>query len=434
MECRVKEATYRNYLLIVLMVLVALSNTDGLTFGLVLQDIKRDLGLSDTQLGVLTGIAFASFYAVMGIPIARWADKGDRIALISVTQLVWGLMLAACGLASNFWQLLLIRVGVAVGEAGCIPPAHSLIAEAFPRADRARAVGIFMVAAPLSMAIGYLGAGWINELYGWRRTFMSLGLLGFASAIVAWTTLRESRRTERVKNESPSDKSEATVWQVCLALWANKTFRRLLVGYSVVYFFGYGLAQWQPAYFIRSYSVNTGALGTALATAGGSGLLIGTLAGGAWASRFAANNERLQLRAIAVAYVLFGAISSLIYLSHHYWVALGFAGLSAVGGAATNGPLFSTIQTLIPAHMRAMSIAVVYLFANLIGMGLGPLVAGALSDALRPLAGDESLRYALLILCPGYLWGAWHLWRASESVNEDLQMLNAAPPIAVLEQ
>src|SRR6202046_5577488 len=167
--------TYRRYLLAVLLVIQAFNGVDGLALGLVLQNIKVDLHLSDTQLGFLSGIAFALFYSVMGIPIARWADRGNRVTIISVTATAWSVMVALCGMAASFAQLLLIRVGVAIGEAGCIPPAHSLIADYFGRAERPKAVSVYMLAGSLSTLIGYFVAGWLSEFYGWRTMFILLG-------------------------------------------------------------------------------------------------------------------------------------------------------------------------------------------------------------------------------------------------------------------
>ena len=161
-----RATVYRNYLLTVLLVILAFNYVDRVALGLLLQDIKVDLDLSDTQLGFLSGIAFALFYSVMGIPIARWADRGNRVMIITVTTALWSVAVALCGLAGSFLQLLLIRIGVAVGEAGCIPPAHSLIADYFTRAERPRAVARYMLGGPLSFVIGYFLAGWLNQLCG----------------------------------------------------------------------------------------------------------------------------------------------------------------------------------------------------------------------------------------------------------------------------
>jgi MFS family permease len=340
-------------------------------------------------------------------------------------------------------HLLLIRIGVAVGEAGCISPAHSLIASHFTRAERPRAVARYMLGYPLSYVIGYFLAGWLNELYGWRATFMILGLPGLALAALTWLTLKDPRREAglRVASSVGADRAAATessesFREVLATLWANRTFRHLLLCIAVQYFFGYGVMQWKPTFFIRSYGLETGEVGTWLAVILGVGGLIGTYWGGELASRYAANNERIQLIATAIAYCGFGIVSAGIYISPNAYVGFGLLAIATIGGALTAGPLFATIQTLVPPGMRAMSIAIVYLFANLIGMGLGPLAAGAMSDALRPWYGDESLRYALLILSPGYLWCSLHLWLASRTVNADLERMRehderASPPPGV---
>jgi MFS family permease len=416
-------------------IIQAFNYLDGLALGVVLQNIKVDLSLSDTQLGVLSGIAFALFYSVMGIPIARWADRGNRVTIISLTACVWSVMVALCGLASSFTQLLLIRVGVAVGEAGCIPPAHSLIADYFSRAERPRAVAVYMLGGSLSTLIGYFLAGWLNQFYGWRAMFIMLGLPGLVPALVAWLTLREPRTltapgdcTAAVSSAQSlssrnvgSNADRPSVREVFATLWANVTFRHLLICFAVMNFFGSGILQWQPAFFVRSFGLQTGELGTWFAVIYGVGGLLGTYWGGELAARFAANKEHLQLRVMSWIYTGFAIISACIYLSPNRYVAFAMVGLAALGGATTNGPLFATIQTLVPPRMRAVSIAVIYLFANLIGAGLGPLLSGALSDMLRPYLGEESLRYALLSLCPGYFWAAGHVWRASTSVASDLR-------------
>ena len=431
------ERRYRNYLLGVLLVMLAFNNADGLALGLVLQNIKAELHLSDTQLGFLSGLAFALFYAAMGIPIARWADRGNRVTILSLTAAVWGLMVTLCGFASTFAQLLLIRVGVAVGEAGCIPPAYSLIPDHFSRAERPRAVAIFLLGGNFCFLIGYFLAGWLNELYGWRVMFMWLGLAGLIPAVVAWLTLKEPRlarisagtSSHATLTVSPDDSSPAqpSLRELAVTLWASRSYRHLLFSFSIAGFFMTGVLQWLPSYFVRSYGLPTGRLGMWFGVIWGVGGLLGTYWGGAMASRYAAHNERLQLKAMAAAYCAFAFFSASIYLAPNPYVALGFMGLAVTGLATTNGPILATIQTLVPPRMRATSIAIIYLFSNLIGLGLGPLAVGALSDGLRPLFGEESLRYALLIMAPGYLWGAWHLWRASRTVTRDLEAVQDKP-------
>lgn len=420
---------YKNYLLTVLMVIMAFNNVDRVALGLLLQDIKVDLELSDTQLGFLTGIAFALFYSVMGIPIARWADRGNRVTIIAITTALWSAAVVLCGLVGSFLHLLLIRVGVGVGEAGCTPPALSLIADYFPRAERPRAIARYMLNAPLGYLIGFALAGWLSEHYGWRMMFVLLGLPGLALAALARLTLGEPRRgnsTPEVAGRlaaSSLSSPHPSLQQVWATLWANRTFRHLLIAFGVLSFFGQGILQWKAAFFVRSYGLQTAELGTWLAAIYGIGGLLGTYWGGELASRRAAHNEALQLKVMAFVYCSFGVVSACVYLSPNHYFAFGFMTLATVGVHLAVGPLFATLQTLVAERMRAMSLAIVYLVANLIGLGLGPLAAGALSDALRPLVGEESLRYALLTLCPGYVWTAWHLWRASRTVTLDVGVL-----------
>lgn len=423
-----REKVYKPYFLLVVAVILAFNDVDRWVLGLVQQDIQVDLSLSDTQLGFLSGIAFALFYAVMGLPIARWADRGNRAVIIGTTTALWSLAVMLCGLARNFTQLLLIRVGVAVGEAGCIPPAHSLIADTFERSERPRAMARYMmIGGPLGLVIGYFLGGWLNEFYGWRATFMLLGLPGAALGLLAWLTLREPRRGQLTSAALAELHSGAllpvipTLSEVRAVLWANRTFRRLLMCVSLVYFFAAGLSQWQPAFFIRTYHMQTGELGTWFAVIYGIAGVLGTFGGGEWAARRAGNNESLQLRAIAAMYCGFGVIAPLVYLAPNKYWAFALTGVANLGVNMANGPLFATIQTLVPERMRATAIATIYMFANLIGLGLGPLAAGALSDWLRPLYGEDSLRYALLAMFPGYFWAAWLVWRASRSVMRDVQ-------------
>ena len=427
---------YRYYLVAVLAIISGFNGADRLALGVVLQDIKLDLHLNDTQLGFLTGIAFALFYSLMGIPIARWADRGQQVAVISITTALWGTAMALCAAVTGFAQLLLVRVFVAVGEAGCTPSALSLIALHFSRAERPRAVALYFQNGSLSVLIGYFAAGWFNQFFGWRITFLSLGIPGMLLSVVTWLVLRERQSSEGASrrisggvvpgtallSQPPSVRSELPrLKDVYKTLWGNRTFRRLLVFYSTACFFNVGIVQWLPAFLVRSYGLKTGELGTWSAAVCGLGMMVGTYVGGEWAARRAAHNESLQLKAMAVAYASVGVFSALIYLSPNRYWAFAFMGLWNVVGTTTNGPLNAMIQTLVPERMRATAMTLILLFANLIGLGLGPFAVGVLSDLLRPIAGLESLRYALLVFFPGYLWAAAYLWVASASVARDLR-------------
>jgi MFS transporter, Spinster family, sphingosine-1-phosphate transporter len=413
---------YKQYLLVVLLIILASNYVDRLALGLLLQEIKTDLALTDTQLGFLSGIAFALFYAVMGIPIARWADRGNRVTIIASSAALWGIAVSLCGVATSFIQLLLIRVVIGIGEAGCKPPALSLISDYFSRAERPKAVSRYMLGYPLALVIGYLSAGWLNELYGWRVTFIILGVPGVLLSLLAGLTLREPRRhadvaaslaiSQTATASAPQDDLKTTI----SALWCNRAFRHVAVCFSLVSFFSYGITLWLPGFFVRSHGFSTGELGTWLAVAYGVGGGLGTVLGGLLATRYMANNEGLQLKYIALLYAVLAVLKACVYIAPDRYSAFAIFTMTVIGGAMGNGPIYAATQTLVPAQMRAMSIAVVLFFANLLGAGFGPLVVGLLSDVLRPMVGEESLRYGLLVLCPGYLWAARHAWMAGQVV------------------
>jgi MFS transporter, Spinster family, sphingosine-1-phosphate transporter len=417
-----QSRVYKHYLLGVLTVILLFNYVDRLALGVMLEDIKSEFSLSDTQLGILSGIAFALFYSIMGIPIARWADRGNRVTIIWLTALLWSVAVALCGVAASFVQLLLIRIVVAVGEAGCTPPAYSLMADYFSRAERPRAAAIYGLAGTLSAVVGYMVAGWLNELFGWRVTFILLGIPGLLLAALARFTLREPRlQTQNRDVPGTVSASQPSLGEVWATLTGSVTFRHLLLCVSVMSFFLYGIGQWHAPFFIRTYGLETGQIGTWLTVVWGLGGLVGAYMGGELASRHAAQNESLQLFAMSIAIAISGLLTMFVYLAPNAVTAFTLMGLAAIGLNTSNGPLYATIQTLVPARMRAMSIALVFFFANLIGAGLGPLATGVISDALRPWAGDQSLRYALLCLAPGYFWVAWHAWRASQTVAHDLR-------------
>lgn len=419
-----KDGNYRFYMLGVLVVVQAFTTIDNVVIGLVLQSIKLDLNLSDTELGFLSGMAFALFYSIMGLPIARWADRGNRTVIITAAMSIWSVMVSLCGLASSFVQLLLCRVGLAVGEAGCQPTANSLIADYFSRAERPRAASIFMLGSSIGLFFGYLTAGWITEVYGWRVTFIAMGLPGLVPAVLAALILREPRREAKISAAAPVE--QPSLRDLFGTLWRSRSFRNLFFCWSVASFFGTGMGQWAPTFFIRSFGLNTGELGAWFAAIYGVGGALGVYMGGHLATRFAAQNERLQLTGMALVYSFCGVTAALSYLSHNVYLTFTLLAVGHLAGYTIAGPLYATVQSLVQPRMRAAAFAILLLFSNLIGLGLGPLATGALSDALNPWLGQESLRYALLMLTPGYLWCGWHVWLARKTVRQDVATIEAA--------
>jgi predicted MFS family arabinose efflux permease len=426
------QSSYPSRALLLLTLIMVFNYVDRVALGIMLPDIKQDLGLSDTDLGLLTGIAFAAFYATMGIPIGRLADRGDRVRIIVATTAIWSVAVAVSGLARSFGQLLLIRVGVAIGEAGCHPPAMSLLSDIYSRDERPKAIARYMLGWPLALLLGFFVGGWLTQYHGWRVTFLILGLPGLFLALTAMALLREPRRLPAGgagKIETPPG-PKLSLPASLVALARNTGYRHLLIANAISYFFGNGILQWQPTYFTRAFGLSLGEIGTLFALIYGLGGLIGNWAGGELAARAARGDERRQLRGAALIYLVLCPIGAGVYLSHDVGAAIALLTVWSLGSAMVVGPLFAATQTFVSAGMRAVAIATMLFFCNLIGLGLGPLAAGALSDLLRPGFGEESLRYALLALCPGGLWCAWHLWRAAQTAHlpdDEAPQTNAIP-------
>lgn len=410
------KLTYKNYLLGLLVLVSAISVFDRFVFALALESIKQDLNLTDTQLGLMTGIAFAAFFAIAGIPIARWADRGNRITISALAVGMLGVMVSLCGVVSNFFQLLLVRSGIAVGEAGSVPPAQSLLADYFNRAERPRAMGIYFMSYPLSMIIGYLIGGWLIESHGWRTTFLVLGVPALILALLVKLTLKEPRLSRPINVVFPPP----SLLVVSKALCRQRTYRILFIAFCVNYFFNMGVSQWLATFFIRSHHMTTSELGFWLALSYGLFGIIGNYLGGFYASNYAVNREKAQMRMVACLAAVNIFVGFFLYLSPSKPIALCFVAMSALILSFGNGPIFAAMQSLVHDRVRSVSIALVFMFGNLIGFGLGPLALGFTSDLLNPMFGQESLRYALALSCLGGFGPAYLYWKAGNTIEDDI--------------
>ena len=417
------RSTYKHYVIGALLVVYTFNFVDRQILSLLIQPIKDELQLSDTQLGFLSGLAFAFFYTTLGIPIARLADRRNRVSIISICLALWSGMTALCGLAGNFWHLLLARIGVGIGEAGCTPPAHSVIADYFPRAERSRALSIYMLGIPLGILVGYLVGGWVNELYGWRIAFFTLGIPGVLLAVFVKLTLREPARG-RVDGLENHREPVPTLREVLSYLWRQSSFRHLVIANVIIAFMNQGVFQWMPAFFIRSYGMTTGELGTWLALTHGVGGLIGIYLAGLLTGRYGEGNEHRQTRVIAIATVMVMPSALIIFLSTDKYLALWMQLPIALFALFFLGPLFGLVQSLASLRMRATASALVLLIVNLIGHGFGPQLVGLVSDLLSPLFYREALRYSLVLFSLLPLWAAWHFLLAGRTIRADIQAVS----------
>jgi predicted MFS family arabinose efflux permease len=429
---RHKYRWYRSYVLGALTIVYTLNLLDGGTVSLLLRPIQNDLRLSDSQLGVLTGIAFGLFYATLGVPIARWADRGDRSIIISVASGVWGITTMVCSLATNFWQLFLARITAGVGESGCLPPAYSLLGDYFPLAsERTRAMAIFMLANPLAALIGFIAAGWLNEQYGWRATFLIMGMPALLIAVIVRLTIRETRTRWPPRYEPKQYRSR--LCDVLGVIWRQSSARNLAFAIILLWTMGNGMGPWYAAFMMRSHGMNTGELGVWFGLIFGIAGIIGVLLGGYLGSVFFSGNERAQMRLSAVSIAMLLPCFMLFLLSPDKTAALIALFVLQLVFSIYSGPTFALMQRLVADDIRATTLALVMFFANLIGLGLGPQIVGTLSDLLKPALGGDSLRYAMLILSGVGVWAAICFWSVGRTVKADLaeQDRDAAPcPVA----
>ena len=408
----------RNYALSVLVVVYTFNFIDRQILSILLEPIKQDLGLSDSALGMLTGFAFALFYATLGIPIARFADRGNRRNLIALALTIWSGMTALSGLAQNFWHLLLARIGVGVGEAGCSPPAHSMIADYFPAENRATALGIYSLGIPFGILFGFIAGGWLNEFFGWRVAFFVVGIPGVLLALLVRYTLREPPRG--MAEGRVAEVEQPTVMETFQFLWSKRSFRHMAVGGGLTAFVGYGVVTWVPSFLIRSYGMSTGDVGTYLGLILGIPGGIGIALGGYLADRYGARDTRWYLWVVAVALIACVPLSFGVYLSATAFASLTFLIIPILLGNFYQATTFSQTQGLVSLRMRSVAAAVLLFILNIIGLGAGPQAVGILSDVLQPQYGDESLRYALLILSLVNVWSAYHYYLAGKYLKDDL--------------
>jgi len=417
---------YARYVLGVLFVVYVFNFIDRQILSILLPSIKEDLQVSDTALGFLTGFAFALFYTVAGIPIARFADSGVRRTVIAVGLAVWSAMTALQGLSRVFWQLAVARVGVGIGEAACSPPAHSLLSDYFPPERRATALAIYASGIHFGIFFGLIAGGWIDEFFGWRVAFFVVGLPGLLLAVVVRLTVREPVRGQSELASRDREEGVPATSEVLAFLWKLPAFRHLSVASAFMAFAGYGLANWTPTFLVRVHGMGTGEIGTWLGILTGVFGASGAFLGGWLTDRMGAADARWVLWVPAL-----GALAGLPFVGFLlFWPdphqALLLSIPSTVAGAMWLGPTFSMTQTLARLRMRSVASAILLFIINIIGLGLGPLAVGLIADLLTPRFGDEAVRWSLaatvLVMT---VWASVHYVLGARTVRVDLEAKNA---------
>jgi predicted MFS family arabinose efflux permease len=419
--------TAPRYTLFVLMLAYSCNVMDRNILTMVLEPIRREFALSDTALGLLSGLSFAIFYSVAGLPLGAAADRVNRRNMIAVCLTIWSGMTVLCGLAASFPQLLLARIGVGIGEAGGGPPAMAMISDLFPPSRRATAISAFYLASPVGAMVSFAAGGWVAQHYGWRPAFLAAGVPGLLLVAVMALTVREPRRGQ---SDGAVDRARPTLGETLRFVASQPSLLHLIAGATLTVFVVSGVGTWSASFFIRTHGFTPAGVGLVLAAATGIAGFVGTLSGGLLVDRLGRRDDRWRCWVLALAALAVAPLIVLLVLVPDGRVAAGLYGVYALVSFMWYGPVHGLAQTLVQVRMRATISAIVNLVSNLLGVGLGAQLIGILSDRFAPWAGDRSLRYAMLIGGLFSLWAAFHFWRAGRTVRADLTRLSSAQQVA----
>jgi len=409
----------RRYALGVLVVVYMFNFIDRQILAILLPAIKAEFLVDDWVLGFLAGSAFALFYATLGVPIALLADRWNRRNLIAIAVAIWSAMTALSGAAGNIVHLALARIGVGIGEAGCSPAAHSMISDYYPPKQRSTAMGIFTLGISLGIMIAYLAGGWVAQNIGWRAAFFMVGLPGLLLAIVVRFTVQEPPRGMS-EGRTDSGRRAGSV-EVARALLHRQSFLHLAIGSGLASFGGYAVISFFPSFMIRTHGMSLAEIGVYLGLILGIAGGLGFAGGGYVADKVATQRRKYSLWSVSAA-TMFGwlFIFPIYLLDNAYWVLAAFV-IPTIFSNFYLATTFAQVQGLVGLRMRAVASALLLFLLNIIGLGLGPMFTGILSDLLRESFGDDSLRYSLLLV--GAVigpWSAYHYFIAGRHIEADL--------------
>lgn len=428
---------YRAYVLGALLIVYTFNFIDRVVIGIIQEPIKAEFGLTDFQLGLLGGPAFAILYTLLGIPIARLAERTNRMTVLSVCVGLWSLMTAACGFAVNYATLFAARVGVSIGEAGCTPPANSVISDYFPAERRASALSIYALGIPLGSMIAAVGGGWIATEVGWREAFIWLGVPGVLLALIVKLTVKEPPRAAP-KTEAPSFVSAVA------ALIKKPTFWNVAFGSALASFVGYGVGQYLTSFMIRTHNFSLFNAAVIIGVILGLCAAIGTFTSGFLADRISKRHPNALSWLPALGFAIATPLYLLAFVLPNFWWAMPALMVAAITHYFYLGPMYAVTQGVVEPRMRATAVAVLLFVVNLLGYGLGPPVIGALSDylantQLAPLGlsielcadqaqrgnaqcasgAETGLRWAMMVGVCIYLWAGVHFLLSARTLRRD---------------
>ena len=418
-----RSSVYRFYVLGILTVVGIFNWMDRQLFSILLEPIKHDLHLTDTQLGLLGGIAFGLFYAAVGLPLARYADHSNRRQLLVFALALWSGMTTLCGACSTFATMFLARMGVGIGEAGGAPASQSMLSDYFPPQARGLAMGAFYTFVPIGYVFAYAMGGLLNETIGWRSAFLLFGVPGLLLAALIRFTVKEPRRGQSELREIAVVTAQPLV-STLKAFARVPSLRHIPVAGALHGLGAFGAAVWVPAYFMRVHSMSSFAIGGRLALLMGTFGFAGALLGGYLSDRLSARRHDSRWVMWVPAFFLLLSVPFLLltFTASRPGLALSFYAVPVLCNHIVLGPIVSTMQTLAGVQRRATVAAFYLFFVNLISMGMGPLVIGVCSDFFHSKFGNHALQYSIMTLTAvTCTWAAVHLLLASRTITRDLR-------------
>jgi predicted MFS family arabinose efflux permease len=419
-----EDVAGRWYVLTLLTSTLALNIADRQIIGILQDSIKEDLRLSDTQLGLLGGVAFGLFYVIVGLGIARIADRYSRKRIVAGSLALWSVMTGLCGLAGGYGQLFLARMGVGIGEAGGSPPSHSIIADYFKPAERSTALGIYATGFTLGTVIAFLFGGWVDHIWGWRAAFLIVGMPGLAIALLIACTVREPIRGYwECGARAPSAVPNRSLGKVILLLCRRRSLLHVMLGSSLQAVAFMGVSLWLPSFLRRSYAMTPLEAGQMLALMiGGIGTL-GSVIGGLAGDKIAKHDRRWLLWFLVAANLITAPFAIGGFLAPTVTMMLMLLGTSLFFGNLHHGTIFSLVQSLAEPEIRVTASALLLFINGLVAVGIAPIVIGVGSDLLRPVYGGDSLRITLALVTCVHLWAIIHYVLALRSFSRDLNSL-----------
>ncbi len=413
------SARYVSYVIWLMFGINMLNYIDRMVLAVLIEEIRVEIPMTDSQIGILTGLAFSIFYALAGVFLGRLSDIYSRKKILLAAVSFWSLATALCGLTVNYIQILMTRIAVGFGEAGALPATQSMLADFCSVERRASAYAIQSAGATVGLTVGLAGGGYIAEAYGWRQAFIFAGLLGLPMFLIILTTLRDPERG--AQDKGADTKQGASFGETLAFLWKKRSFPLILMSSTCIAFMLFGVAQWVPAFLIRQYGISTAEVGLYFGVAMGIGSSMGAIAGGVFCNRLVAKDVTWLLKLPIIIGILVVPLYQFAIFAPNLWMTIGALFLVNFVGSIGFGPIVAAFQSVVPAGMRASATAIYGLVTSLLGAGAAPFVIGLLSDYLGNGAQDAAaLQKAISIAVIVGLGTPIFLWFAKRTFKEDL--------------